>query len=143
MKFSFGKSEYQRIEIDVLRYEQPAGGEYYNDNWLTTQIRIRAGGFRGKVDAPLLTGELAAFLAGLRPLYDPLCGTAEFLTMEDQLHLRLVGDGKGHVELTGEVLDQAGIGNRLHFTIQIDQSLLRAAIHKLERVTAEFPVRSV
>ena len=63
--------------------------------------------------------------------------------MEQQLHLRLIGDGKGHIELTGEIADQPGIGNRLHFTLQIDQSQLGASIHELEKVTTEFPVRAV
>jgi hypothetical protein len=58
------------------------------------------------------------------------------------LSLRLTGDGKGHVELRGEVSDQAGVGNRLHFTLQFDQSQLRASIHELERATSEFPVRT-
>ena len=143
MKFSFGQSEHERIEIEVLRYENAPVGEYYDDNWLRSQIRVRTGGFRGRVDAAVLAGELSAFFAGLRPLHETLRGSAEFSTMEQQLHLRLVGDGKGHVELTGEVADQPGIGNRLHFTLQIDQSQLGASIHELERVTAEFPVRTV
>ena len=142
MKFSFGQSEHERIEIEVLRYERAAAGEYYDDNWVTSQIRVRAGGFRGQIDAAVLTGELSAFLAGLRPLHETLRGTAEFSTLEQQLHLRLIGDGKGHIELTGEIADQPGIGNRLHFTLQIDQSQLGASIHELERVTTEFPVRT-
>jgi len=142
MTFSFGQSQHERIEVDVLRYERTAVGEYYDDNWLTTQIRVRAGGFRGQLDAAVLTGELASFLDALRPLYETLRGSAEFSTMEQQLHLRLVGDGKGHIALTGEVRDQPGIGNRLHFTLQIDQTQLGASIHELEKVTAEFPVRA-
>src|SRR5436189_6366276 len=102
MKFSLGQSEHERIELEVLRYERAAVGEYYDDNWLTSQIGVRAGRFRGKVDAAVLTGELASFLTSLRPLYDTLRGTAEFSTMEEQLHLRLIGDGKGHIALTGE-----------------------------------------
>ncbi len=143
MKFSFGQSEHERIEADVVRYERPAAGEYYDDNWLTTQIRVQAGGFRGQVDAALLTGELSSFLAALWPLYETLRGSAEFSTMEDQLRLCLAGDRKGHITVTGEVLDQPGIGNRMHFTLQLDQSQLGASIHELERVTAEFPVRAV
>ncbi len=143
MKFLFGQSEHERIEVEVVRYERPAAGEYYDDNWLTTQIRVQVGGFRGQVDAALLTAELTSFLAALRSLYETLRGSAEFSTMEEQLHLRLMGDGKGHITLTGELLDQPGIGNRLHFTLQLDQSQLGASIHELETVTAQFPVRAV
>jgi len=84
-----------------------------------------------------------AFLTQLRPLHQSLSGTAEFTTLEEQLHLRLSGDGKGHIELVGEISDQPGIGNRLHFALHFDQSQLGTSIHELEKVTAEFPVRAV
>ncbi len=141
MTFSFGHSEQERIEVDVRGYERGPVGEYWDDNWLTVEIRVRAGGFRGRAAATIITGELTAFLSELRPLFETSRGSAEFATMEGQLSLRLVGDGKGHVELRGEVADQAGVGNRLHFTLQFDQSQLRASIRELERVTSQFPVR--
>jgi hypothetical protein len=141
MIFSFGQSEQERIEVDVHGYERPASGEYWDDNWLTVEIRVRAGGFRGNAAATIITGELTKFLSELRPLFESLSGSAEFSTMEGQLSLRLAGDGKGHIELRGEVSDQAGVGNRLHFTLQFDQSQLGASIRELERVTSQFPVR--
>jgi hypothetical protein len=142
MIFSFGQSEHERIEVDVLGYERAPVGEYHDDNWLNVQIRVGVGGFRGTADAAILTGEFAAFLGQLRPLFESLRGTAGFTTLEGQLHLRLAGDGKGHVELVGDVADQPGIGNRLHFTLEFDQSQLGASIRELETVVATFPIRS-
>ncbi len=140
--FSFGQSEEERIEVDVLRYERALTGEYWDDNWLTVEIRVRAGGFRGKAAATILTSELEKFLSELRPLCEKLTGQAKYETMEGQLNLLLAGDGKGHIDLCGEVADQAGIGNRLHFTLQFDQSQLGMSIRELERVVSQFPVRS-
>ena len=142
MIFSFGQSEQERIEVDVQHYERAPVGEYYDDNWLTTQVRVRAGGFRGNVDAAILTVELVAFVARLRQLHNTLHGAADFSTLEEQLHLRVTGDGKGHMELVGDVADQPGIGNRLHFRLQFDQSQLEESIRELERVTSAFPVRA-
>jgi hypothetical protein len=142
MTFSFGQSHHERIEVEVLRYERQPVGEYHDDNWLTVQVRVCAGGFRGTVDGAFITEEFVAFLTQLRHLHQSLSGTAEFTTMEGQLHLRLTGDGKGHIEFVGEVADQPGIGNRLHFTLHFDQSQLGASIHELERVTSQFPVRA-
>ena len=143
MIFSFGQLEKERVEVDVLGYERAPVGDYHDGNWLTIQVRVLAGGFRGKIDASILTDELTRFIAQLRPLYETLRGIAEFSTLEEQLHLRLSGDGKGHVELVGEITDQPGIGNRLHFTLEFDQSQLAASIRELEGVTAEFPIRAV
>jgi hypothetical protein len=116
MTFSFGESQHERLEVDVLRYERSLVGEYYDDNWLTVRICVSAGGFRGATDAAILTDELARFLTHLRALHQTLGGEAEFTTLEEQLHLVLSGDGKGHIELVGDLADQPGIGNRLHFT---------------------------
>jgi hypothetical protein len=143
MIVSFGQSEHERVEVDVLGYERAPVGEYYDDNWLTAQIRVAVGGFRGVVDAAILSSEVATFLTQLRPLHERLRGAAEFTTLEGQLHLRLTGDGKGHIELVGCVGDEPGVGNQLHFTLNFDQSQLGASIRELERVVSEFPVRPV
>lgn len=141
MIFSFGQSQHERIEVDVLRYEREPVGEHFDDNWLTVMIFVQAGGFNGKIRAAILTGELTPLLKQLRSLYETLAGTAEFTTMEGQLHLLFRGDGKGHIVLEGELVDQPGIGNRFHCTLQFDQSQLGASIRELEEVTSEFPVR--
>jgi hypothetical protein len=142
MVFSFGQSERERIEVDVLRYERSLVGDYYDDNWLTVEIRVCVGGFHGKAEAAILSFELVNFVSELRPLFGTLSGSAEFTTMEEQLCLRLTGDGKGQIELVGEVEDQAGIGNRLHFSLRFDQSQLGVSIRELEAVTSKFPIRA-
>src|SRR5262247_2409580 len=141
MIFSFGQSQHERIEIDALRYEREPVGEHFDDNWLTVLIFVRAGGFNGRIRATILTDELTTLLKQLCDLYETLAGTVEFTTMEEQLHLLFTGDGKGHIEVEGKLVDQPGIGNRLHFTLQFDQSQLEASIRELEKVISEFPVR--
>jgi len=138
---SFGGSERERLQIEVVGYERQPVGEYYDDNWLNMKISVSVGGFRGEADATFLTAEFVSFLSQLRPLYESLRGGAEFRTMEEQLRLRLDGDGLGHIELKGELLDRAGIGNRLTFTLQVDQTQLGKTILELEKATSEFPVR--
>jgi len=142
MIFSFGQSEHERIEVDVVRYERSPTGDFYDDNWLTVKILVQAGGFRGKADAAFLTSEVAEFSSNVRTLFETLTGTVEFQTLEGQMSLVLVGDGKGHIELTGEVEDKPGIGNRLRFVLQIDQSQLGQSLHELEGVATKFPVRT-
>jgi hypothetical protein len=140
MKFSFGQAEEERIEVDVHSCENLQPGAKWYDNWLSVDIRIQAGGFQGQVSAQLISDELVRFASQLRPLYQSLTGVAELSTMEGQLSLRLVGDGKGHIGLSGEVRDRPD-GNRLQFTLAFDQSELRASIRELERVTSQFPSR--
>lgn len=141
MIFSFGQSESERIEIDILRYERTPVGDYHDDNWLTVKIDVSTGGFRGTVHAALLTFELKEFVAEMETLFQTLIGIAEFQTLEEQLQIELKGDGKGHILLTGEVLDQAGIGNRLSFSFQFDQVALGKSIRGIKAVTEKFPLR--
>jgi len=82
-------------------------------------------------------------MSQLRPLFETLRGSAQFATLEEQLVLRLTGDGKGHIQLHGEMADQPGIGNRLHFALQFDQSQLGESIRALETIISKFPVRVV
>lgn len=61
MTFSFGQSELERLEIVILGYEREPSGDHFDDNWLVTEISVRAGGFRGKANATILCGELVCF----------------------------------------------------------------------------------
>jgi len=143
MMFSFGQSQQERIAVDVIRYEREASGEPYDDNWLVAQIEVFAGGFRGSTEAHIMTDEVARFASQLRPLYDTLSGVADFTTLEGQLQLHLSGDGKGHIDLQGEVRDRAGADNRLRFSLQFDQSQLAGSIRQLDGVLSAFPPRAI
>jgi hypothetical protein len=141
MKFSFGESERERIEVNVFAYERAALGEYSDDNWLRVSITVRVGGFSGRVSAAIVTDELVRFAEQLHQLHQQLSASAEFTTLEGQLSLTLNCDVRGHVTLRGEVLDQAGIGNRLSFHLDLDQSFLQQSIRELDAVITAFPVR--
>ena|ERR1051326_564963 len=141
MKFSFGQSDRERIEVDVLSYERAATGEYHDDNWLRVSITVRVGGFSGRAGASIVTDELVRFAEQLHQLHEQLSGSAEFTTLEGQLSLALGCDARGHVTLHGEVLDQAGIGNRLSFQLDLDQSFIHQSIRELDAVITAFPVR--
>jgi hypothetical protein len=138
MIFSFGQSEKERLAVDVVGYERAPVGEYFDDNWLIIEIRVQAGNFQCKTKAAILTDELIKFSSELRVLFETLKGSAAFTTLEEQLSLQLTGDGKGHIELCGEV----EAGHRLIFTLQFDQSQLGRSIHEIEKVLSQFPIRS-
>ena|SRR5262252_9040844 len=140
---SLGGSRHERIEIDVLGYEREPTGEYYDDNWLSVRITVAAGAFEGSFGAAFLTRELVAFREQLSALHSTLKGSAELRTLEKQLSLDCVGNGLGSMELRGVAFDRPGIGNRLAFTLMLDQTQIGAALAQLEAVVSEFPVRDV
>ena len=142
MKFSIGGPEYERIEVNVLGYEREPAGEYYDDNWLQCLVSMQTGGFSGKFSVAFMTEDFSRFLDELSQLYDKLIGKAEFKTIEEQLYILAEGDGKGHIKVHGEAMDEAGIGNRLVFNLDIDQTQLAKTIKELENVVSSFPVRA-
>jgi len=140
--FVFGGEKHERLEIAVHGYERGATGDYHDDNWLSVEVSIRSGAFQGRFQAAFLTGELEAFHDQLVLLHQTLRGKAEFRTLEEQLTLSLTSDGRGHMQLSGEALDQAGIGNRLIFGILLDQTQLQSSVQSLAAVLAAYPVRT-
>jgi hypothetical protein len=140
--FSIGGSEHERVEVVVQGYERPASGEYYDNNWLNVQVFVSAGGFKGAFRASFQTAELLGFRDQLSSLYNTLKGEAKFETMETQLALVLTGDGRGGISLKGEAWDQPGIGNRLEFSLDLDQTHVGKALSELNEVVGGFPVRA-
>jgi len=138
----FGGEERERLAIAVYGYEREPVGDYHDDNWLSVEVAIHAGAFRGKFQAAFLTGELSAFLDQLKVLLAELRGEARFSTLEEQLTLALEGNGLGQIDLRGRAADQSGIGNQLSFQLALDQTHLQAAVRSLEAAIDAFPVRA-
>lgn len=132
----------EQLRMDVLGYEREPAGEYFDDNWLSVAVEVKAGGFTGLFSASFLTGEIEAFSTEAAKLYDSLTGQAKFRTLEDQLSLDLIGDGRGNIRLTGHAADQPGIGNTLAFSFIFDQAQLQSSVQNLVRLLGIFPVRT-
>ena len=143
MKFAFGGAKFERIEIEVLVYERDNFvGEYYDDNWVTGNATLQVGKFRGKYSASFLTEDFPPFLDQLVRVYESLTGQAEFFTLEGQLSLLVRGDGRGHINIQGEAIDSLGIGNRLKFKLEIDQTQLTRSIEDLKAIISRYPTRT-
>ena len=135
-----GDPDGARVLIQPQGRQHPGLFDYWDGNWIVCDIQLSTGGFRGGFQASLRSEEFQAFLAEVEVLADSLEGTAAFSTMEGQLAFTLASDGKGHVRVSGEALDEPGIGNRLHFEFEIDQTYLPLITASLEHLLNAFPV---
>ena len=140
--FVLGAEDTEQITFTVINYERPASGEYYDDNWLSCEVQVRAGAFHGKYAANFLTFELTNLLEGLDHLYRDLKGSFEFESMESQLDLNFLCDNLGHINVACVAMDQAGIGHALHFSFNFDQTYLAKMLEQLRQVVNAFPVRT-
>jgi hypothetical protein len=137
-----GKSTSEHLCIEVLRRTHPRATDYWDGNWLSAHVRVRVGGFDGRANGDLRAEELVAFREQLARLHMTLTGEAVFQTMEEWLSVRLIGDGRGHIEAKAILRDAPGIGNRLDFTLALDQTDLPTALNALDGMCAVFPVVS-
>jgi hypothetical protein len=141
---SFGGERYERVSIEVLGYVHAERlGNLYDNNWLRVQVAVAAGSFRVSFDAMFLAQELVKFQDELSLLYNSVKGTARFETLEGQLQLDLTCDALGSVALHGVARDQAGIGNKLDFSLNLDQTQVGSALQQLRDILVLYPVRNV
>lgn len=105
------------------------------EGWSDAEVRIHAGGFRVSYRASFVADDFARFLEGLRSVWRTLAGEAAFAPIEGQLVVRVVGDGRGGIDVMGEALDMSR-DNHLRFHLSLDQTYLVAPLRELETTVA-------
>jgi hypothetical protein len=135
-----GGESAEYLTLEVLGRSYPGSTDFWDGNWLHTHVEVAVGGFRGSVEGDIRVPEFISFYEQLEVLYRSLEGAAEFSTLESWLSLHVVGDGRGHVVVNGEVQDTPGVGNRLQWRIETDQTSLRTMLRGLRRAIVGFPV---
>lgn len=135
MEITFGHSEHERMVISIPE-SRPKDSNDPSDDWLSANVDVLAGGFKGHVSLYLRVSDFDRFLPQARNLYETLKGEARFGTMEGQIEFVLKGDGKGHITLSAELIDKLGTRNTLSFNLEFDQTLLRHSISEIETYLA-------
>ena len=135
-----GDLDGQRILIQPHGRRQSSLFDNWDDNWISCDVHVSAGAFRGSFAASLRSEEFQAFLDQIQSLDQTVEGTAAFSTVEGQIEISLAGDGKGRVRVQGIAVDQPGVGNRLHFEFEIDRTSLPQISAALEHLLTAFPV---
>ena len=138
-EFSIDGHESGRLNVQVYMRSHIAT-DYWDGNWVDSSIKIFAGGFSGSFGASLRTEEFKSFRDQLAKLYSRQSSTAEFTTMEEQLRIHVNGDELGHYTAECSAVDRAGIGNRLSFELQFDQTDIPSILAGLDSIIESFPV---
>lgn len=128
------------LRISALRRCHPDQHDYWDGNWVESEIQVRASGFEGAFRANLRSEDFENFNRELTTLSKTLSGKATFSTMEDQLTFTMEGDGRGHIQVSGQATDVVGVGNRLEFSLRMDQTYLPPILKALSVVLKKFPV---
>lgn len=128
------------LHIKVVSRCYPQTADFWDGNWLNTDIYARSNSLELTVNAKLRSDEFQSFLKELEPICKSLRGKAKFQSMEEWLEIHCDGDGTGHFITRVSVKDQPGAGNVLSFSAQLSEIQLLTLIDQLKAVLEEFPV---
>ena len=127
------------IRIDLIDFNYPYADLDWDKNWISGIVKVKAGAFSGEFKTDFMTVDFVSFKNEMEKLYDKLNGIATFYTLENQVEIKIIGDGIGHLKAECEVMDYAGIGNKLKFEIDFDQTYIPKLLNQLEKITKRFP----
>jgi hypothetical protein len=139
--FRMGGESGEYVRVTLTGRSIPQATDYWDGNWLGADVEVHAGGFSGRFPAYFRVEEVQSFRDQVASLHQTLSGTATFEPMEEQLRLRLEGDGKGHIDVEGQARDVVRTGNMLTFELSLDQTYLPELVRSLDQTLTAFPVR--
>ena len=114
----------------------------YDNNFIKCKIYVSGGAFSGEYSANLLTTDFEIFKHQLNSLYNNLNGSAEFSTLEDEINIKIKGDGIGHFNSVITCFDFPGIySSKLVFGIDFDQTFIKTIVRQINEITKKFPIK--
>jgi hypothetical protein len=142
-----GRLHEDHIGIRILRRMHPEASDYWDGNWVASEISVHIPPWRATYPADLRTEEFSHFRDQLSQMHDGVGKEASFDPMEPWLRLTLKLDELGHIEVTGDAGPE-GLGKffgqvRLDFRLTgvMDQTDLRPIITQLDEVARQFPTK--
>ncbi len=132
------KGDIGRLEINVLKRINSETNDYWDDNWLQSEIRIDVPGFKVFYGFNLRVDDLQRFYKGLITLKNSNSRKVEFTTMEEGLYLYLNIENNGVVNCKGKANNENG--NSLDFKLQSDMATLDIFIGDLETTLRFYPL---
>lgn len=121
------------IKVEVLNsnFEKPKS--HSDLDWISTKVSVKAGAFSGFFYADMEKLDFEKFEKEISTLYNNLKGIAWFNNIEEQVDIKIEGDGIGYFEANCNV-EESLSGVTLNFKIQFDQSHLPNLIVQLKNI---------
>lgn len=82
LSFSIGSSPRERLVVRPTRHEYPEARDYWDGNWIYSDVEIAARAFQGGFECTLRLEDFVSFRDELRTLHEGDAGSARFGTME-------------------------------------------------------------
>jgi len=142
--FHIGDDAAEHVSVEVLAREHPDKSDYWDGNWLTANVDVACGPWRGSYHAALRAEEFVHFRDQLQRLgEDHDSPPAEFESMEPWLRFSVHrSDRHGHMRVSGRAQTEPFFDshNVFYFVLELEQGFLSGTLDELGRVMEEFPV---
>jgi len=126
------------LEITILKRSNSETDDYWDGNWLESEIRIDVPGFKALYGTNLRVEDLQRFYESLLALKNNRSKEAEFTTMEEGLYLHLDVEPNGTINCKGKANNEGG--NSLDFKVQSDLATLDSFIDDLRTTLESYPI---
>jgi hypothetical protein len=138
--FTVGATESATVRLAFRGRMHEGMTDYWDGNWLLTQLSGAVSGFRFDIAAALRADEIKRFRQGLQQLSERRSGQAQLSSIEEWVDLLITGDGSGPLEVTGFISGQRR-HNRLQFALEInEEAFLPGLLAELAAAESRFPV---
>ncbi len=128
------------VRIEPIGLTHPNAELDWDRNWIKANVTVKGGVFSGQFVAEFMTTDFEYFKQQLKKLDNDFTASVLFEPVEQQLVLKIKGDGFGHFELDCEATPEPHLGTTLSFSLSFDQTQIRDYIHQLDRITKAFPI---
>lgn len=128
------------IEIVVIGRSHPECTDYWDGNWIISNIWIEIPGYKAQFKADLRTDELWNFSNELKLMNKELKGKASLINLDGYLEIECEINKQGVIHWTAETCYPAGFGAVLKFDFSSDQSYLIGIVQEIESILSVFPV---
>ena len=127
-----------KLEISVLRRSNSETDDYWDGNWLESQIKIDIQGINTLYDTNLRVDDFQRFYESLKALQNDTTKDSEFTTMEEGLYLHFQVEPNGSVNCKG--IANTDSGDSLNFKLQTDLATLDRFVVELETTLESYPL---
>jgi hypothetical protein len=124
------------FRLSIRERQFPEAADYWNANFLVSDLEISAGAFRGAFGAVIRNEDLERFLRQLRLLYERASGGAS-LEVSDWLSLDILAEGHSQMKVWCQVDDGH---NNLEGRWAFERAGLLTIIEQIETVCSVYPV---
>ena len=128
------------IRIEPFHLTNPKAQLDWDRNWIKTKVTVKGGVFSGEFVGEFMTTDFEIFKRQLKKLDQDFNATATFQPLEQQLTLKIKGDGLGHFDVDCEAAPQSHLGQTLTFSMNFDQTYIKELVKQLDKITKAFPI---